>query len=182
MIVSDVSDDGQERRPTSRCPGRIAGIQLRYPGGQYLIKSRQCDECLSPCRVRVVWGCCAMKIARVRWARAMKQWWIHRCCGDVHGCRWFFLTPVDLLFRDISKYPHDTKKRPMSRHNLRLPPWRNIEGICIGFKLEEHIWKQNGGGPSITEFYFSDLTHHGQWLFGDEGTFAESRSTFEFVL
>jgi hypothetical protein len=84
----------------------------------------------------------------------MKKWWIHRCCGDVHGCRWFFLTPVDLLFRDILKYPHDTKKRPMSRHNLRLPPWRNIAGICIGFELEEHLCIQNGGGPSITVFFF----------------------------
>ena len=57
-------------------------------------------------------------------------------------CSWLssiFPMPVDLLFGDISMYPHYTKKRPMSRHNLRLPPWHNIAGICIGFELEEHI-------------------------------------------
>jgi hypothetical protein len=55
------------------------------------------------------------------------------------GCRQFFPMPVDLLFGDISMYPHCTKNWPMSHQNLRLSPWRNIAGIRIGFKLEEHI-------------------------------------------
>ena len=58
---------------------------------------------------------------------------------DVYGCRQFFKMPVDLLFGDISMYPHHTKKRTVSRHNLRLPPWHDIRRICIGFKQEEHI-------------------------------------------
>ena len=155
---------------------------VMLPGRQFCITNRQCDACLSPCRIRVVWGCGAMKIRWVGWARAMKNWWVRRCRGDVHGCPRFFPMPVGLLFGDISMYPHYTKNRPMSRHNLRLPPWRNIAGICIGFELEEHIWIQNGGGPSITVFFFSDFAHRVRWLFGDEWTIAESRSTSDFVL
>ena len=73
--------------------------------------------------------------------------WIRSCCQ-------LFLMPVDLLFGDILMYPHNTKKWPMSRHNLRLPPWHNIAGICIGFKLEEHIWIQNGGSINYRVLLF----------------------------
>ena len=85
-------------------------LELSYVTRETMFdKNRQCDECLSPCCICMVWGCCTMKIGWVRWVWAMKNWWVHRCCGDVHGCRWFFLMPVDLLFGNISIYPHDTK-------------------------------------------------------------------------
>ena len=82
----------------------------------------------------------------LKWAWTMKSWWIHGDCGHVHGFRPIFVMPVNTLFGDISMYPHDTKNRPMSRHNLRLPPWRNIRRICIRVQLEEHLWIQSGGG------------------------------------
>jgi hypothetical protein len=128
--------------------------RVMLPIRQCCITNRQCDACLSPCHICVVWGCGAMKIGWVGWARAMKNWWVCCCRGDVHGCPWFSLMPIDLLFGDISMYPHYTNKWSMSCHNLRLPPWHNIAGICIGFEPEEHIWIQNGGGPSITVFFF----------------------------
>jgi hypothetical protein len=145
------------------------------------MKNRQRGERLSPCRIHVVWGCCSTKFGWFILARGTKNWWIHHCCDDVHGCYQFFTMPVDVLFGHITRYPHDTKIRPMSRHNLRLPPWRNIGRIWIGFKLEANIWIQSGGGPSIKMFFFSILTHRARWLFGDAHTFAESRSTCEFV-
>jgi hypothetical protein len=51
-------------------------------------------------------------------------------------------------------YPHDTKNRPMSRHNLRLPPWRNIRRICIRVQLEEHLWIQSGGVHQLQCSFF----------------------------
>ena len=74
MLVSDVLDDGQERQPTSHCPGGITEIQLRCPGGQHLIKSRQCNKCLLPCHIRVVRVCDgAMKIGWLTSVGAIKN-------------------------------------------------------------------------------------------------------------
>ena len=38
------------------------------------------------------------------------------------------------------------------------------------------------GAPSITGLFFYDMKHPAKWMFGDEFTFAESRSTYGFVL
>ena len=158
----------QEGWTTSRCPSRIAGIEIFAQGGNFHKKNRQCDKCLLPWCICVVWGCCAMKIGWLRWVWAMKKWWIHHCCGDVCGCRPFFTMPVDVLFRDILMYPYDTKNRPMSCHNLRLSPWHNIGRICIGFKLEKHIWIQTGGVYQLQCSFFLFGTSHTmavrQWM------------------
>ena len=116
----------------------------------------------------------------LKWARTMKSWWIHGDCDHVHGICPMFVMPVNTLFEDISMYPHDTKNRPMSCHNLRLPPWHNIHRICIRVQLEEHLWIQSGGVHQLYCSFFY-LTHRARWLFGNEGTFAESRSTCKFV-
>jgi hypothetical protein len=87
-------------------------LESRYlPRGRFLIKNKQCDECFLPCHIQVVWGCCAMKIGWLTWTCAMKIWGINHCWCDVHGCHWFFKMPMDLLFGDISMYPHHTKNR-----------------------------------------------------------------------
>jgi hypothetical protein len=134
---------GARTIPTSCRPGQMNPVML--PGKQCCINNRQCKACLLSCCICMVCGCDAMKIGWVGWVGAMKNWWFRHCCGAVHDCPQFFPMLVDLLFGDISMYPHYTKKQPLSRHNLRLPPWHNIARICIGFKLEEHIWIQNGG-------------------------------------
>ena len=137
--------------------------RVTVPEGQLLMKNRQRGERLSPCRIHVVWGCCSTKFGWFILARGTKNWWIHRCCDDVHGCYQFFTMPVDVLFGHITRYPHDTKIRPMSRHNLRLPPWRNIGRICIGFKLEANIWIQSGGVHQLqcSFFPFWHIAHDG---------------------
>jgi hypothetical protein len=84
------------------------------------------------------------------------------------------------VFEDILMKPHDTKYQPMSCHILRLPPWHNIGQICIGFKVEEHIWIQSGGSINYSVLFY--LACHTRWLFGDESTFTESTNTYDFVL
>jgi hypothetical protein len=83
--------------------------------------------------------------------------------SDVHGCPNFFMMVVDALFWNISVYPHDTKKWPMSRHILMLPPWHNIGIICIGLTLERTL-EYKVGGPSIPDIFFSiwDFVEDGQ--------------------
>ena len=127
---------------------------VMLPGRQCFINDRQCNACLLPCCICMVCGSGAMKIGWVRWVRAMENWWFRHCCGDVHDCHRSFPMLVDLLFGDILMYPHYTKKQPLSRHNLRLPPWHNIARICIGFKLEAHIWIQNGGVHQLQCSFF----------------------------
>ena len=137
-----------------------------YPGDNYSLKIWQCDKCLSSCHICVVWECCVMKIRWLTCVQAMTNWWIFHCWSNVHDRCQFIMMPMDVLHGDISMYPHDTKKWPISHHNSRLPPWRNIDRICIVFRLEEHIWIQCGECPSITVFFFG-LAHHEQWLFGN---------------
>jgi hypothetical protein len=92
------------------------------------------------------------------------------------------MMPVDLLFGDILKYPHDTKRRPMSHHSLRLPPWHNIAGFFYWFQTGGEHLNTKWWGSINYRVLFSNLTHRSGWLFGDEGTFTESRSTFDFIL
>ena len=150
-------------------------------GGHFLIKIQTVWQVLvTLCHIYMVWGCCVMIFGWLIWVQGTKNWWFHLCCDDVHCCHQFSMLPVDVLFGDISMYPHDTKIWPMSCHKLSLPSWHNIGRICIGLKLEEDIWIQHGGSIKYSVL-FSDLTHCAQWLFGDECTFAESMSTCDFV-
>ena len=95
--------------PTSHHPGQLAGIEIFAQGTIFDKNNRQCNECLSPWHICVVFGFFATKIGLLTCARAMKKWWIHHSCGDVHGCRRFFTMPVCVLFGDFSMYPHNKK-------------------------------------------------------------------------
>ena len=71
--------------------------ESRYlPTRQFLIKKAVRSD---------VWECCVMKFGWIEWARAMKNWWIHGDCSNVHGCPWLFPMPLDVLFGDILTYP-----------------------------------------------------------------------------
>ena len=115
VLVIDVSYEGQEWWPMSRRPIWIIRIKLLYPWDN--LKQEIVG---SACHL--VLGCCVMKFGWLIWAQGMKNWWINRCYYNVHGCHQFFMLPVDVLFGNISMYPHDIKNCQMSHHNLRLPP------------------------------------------------------------
>ena len=44
----------------------------------------------------------------------------------------FLTMAMDMFCGDFSVTTHNTKKRAMSRHILRLPRWHDIDQICIG--------------------------------------------------
>jgi len=67
--------------------------------------------------------------------------------SDVHGCCNFLMMTVDALFRDISVYPHDTKKTANVMPHLNVAPMaehcQNMHWFNTG---EEHWTTQLGGG------------------------------------
>ena len=133
--------------------------QDTLPEGCFLTKKTVRQVLITLCRIHMVWRCCVMKFRWLTWVQGMKNSWIHHCCGDDHGCRWFFMMTVDALFGDNSVYSHDTQNRTMSCHFLMMPPWCDFDGICWSLMLKECIRLQMGG-PSIIWF---DFFQFGTW-------------------
>jgi hypothetical protein len=127
----------------------MAGIKILY-----FWQKRQCDKFLSHCCIHVVRRSCAKKFGWLTWVQGMKNSWIHHCCGDDHGCRWFFMMTVDALFGDNPVYPHDTQNQTMSRHFLMMPPWCDIGRIYWSLMLKECISLQmEGSFNSLVRFF-----------------------------
>jgi hypothetical protein len=93
VLVRDVRKKRQERRPTSRRPSRIAWIEIFTQRTTFnkkqtvrrvlfaLPHSRDAEVLRDEDRVVIM---CASD----------RNWWIHRHCGDVHGCLRFLRCPL----------------------------------------------------------------------------------------
>jgi hypothetical protein len=139
-----------------------------------------CAKIMSRCHVCVAWGY-AMKFRLFTRSWGTRNQQIHLSFCNVHGCHWFFMMTVDLLWWDNSMYHEDTKILTMSYHSLRMPPWGDIVSICFGSKLEECIRLQTRGVIQLRGSFF-DLAH-GVWcLIGNECSLTESWSRTQILL
>ena len=98
-------------------------------------------------------------------------------------CSWFSSNVYDAheyIYGDILM-SHDTKNGQCHATTSCCPHGMTLAEFALVSKWRSIFDYTVGGSINYSALFF-DLAHHARWLFGDECTFAESRSTFDFVL
>jgi hypothetical protein len=181
ILVRDMCCKRQEWWPMSCCPSQMTGMEISTQGT--IFHNKKTDRARTACCP----GTFLWVQSVVQWDRVGSMGMINKELMNSSVLQWcsslslIFYDACGCVIWDTLMYLHWTKNRPMSHWNLRLPPWHKSGKICISFKLEKHTWRQSVRTINYIVFIFNSA-HHTWRLFSKDCSFAESRSTCDFVL